>query len=42
MHIVNLVPEINKGGVENIVCTLNTRLLLNRVLNQQLFHQEEY
>ena len=40
MHIVNLVPEINKGGVENIVCTLN-KSIVESGLNQ-LFHQEEY
>lgn len=27
MHIVNLIPEINKGGVENIVCTLNSSIV---------------
>ena len=27
MHIVNLIPEINKGGVENIVCTLNSAIV---------------
>ena len=27
MHIVHLVPEINKGGVENIVCTLNKSIV---------------
>ena len=27
MHIVHLIPEVNKGGVENIVCSLNKNIV---------------
>ena len=26
MHIIHLIPEVNKGGVENIVCSLNKNI----------------